>query len=154
MLARLRWRVAATLRSIPIPACEPILAVERSTRGASVCIISIREIFVFEYQTQRLPSNWRQWSTQICDIARLGARRACYEERTHTVRQRFPSRLLKPFPHTQGFDHTPRGLIKKGRSFPTTGLIFSASLEGRRHCGAAMASCGAMNLIYPEPNSR
>src|ERR1700730_2768936 len=35
------------------------------------------------------------------------------------VRQRFPSRSLKPLPtHTQGFDYTPRGLIKIGRSFP------------------------------------
>src|SRR6267154_6232366 len=42
------------------------------------------------------------------------------------VRQRFPSRSLKPLPtHTQGFDYTLRGLIRKGRSFPAIGLIFS-----------------------------
>ena len=27
-------------------------------------------------------------------------------KRAHAVRQRFPSRSLKPFPHTQGFDQT------------------------------------------------
>ena len=46
------WRLCGAFRC---RACEPTLAVERSTRSASVCVISIREIFVFEYQPQRLP---------------------------------------------------------------------------------------------------
>src|SRR3981081_837653 len=42
------------------------------------------------------------------------------------VRQRFPSRSSKPFPHTPKASTTlPRGLIKIGRSFPAIGLIFS-----------------------------
>ena len=56
------------------------------------------KIFVFKYQKQRLPRNWRQSRGQICDIARPGARRACYELGTPKVRQRFPSRSLKPLP--------------------------------------------------------
>jgi hypothetical protein len=59
MLARLRWLVE-TLRGLSLPADEPGLALKMSTGCVSVCLTSIREIFVFEYQTQRLPSNWRQ----------------------------------------------------------------------------------------------
>jgi hypothetical protein len=88
---------------------RPALAVERPICSTSVCVIGIREIFVFEYQPQRLPPNWQQRSTQICDIARPGARRACYEEHTHTVRQRFPSRSLKPLPtHSRLRPHPAR----------------------------------------------
>src|SRR5258708_7132935 len=53
----------------------------------------------------------QKWPTaiRICDIARSGAGRACYQVIRLKVRQRFPSRSLKPFPHTQGFDQTPTG---------------------------------------------
>jgi hypothetical protein len=59
MLARLRW-LMETLRGLSLPADEPGLALKMSTCWVSVCVTSIREISIFEYQTQRLPSNWRQ----------------------------------------------------------------------------------------------
>ena len=118
------------LRSIPVPAYEPALAVERSSCSVLVCVIGIREIFVFEYQTQRLPRNSRQWSGQICVNVRSGARRVCYEECTHTVRQRFPSRSLKPLPTHPGLRPHPTrtDLRKAGRSqrpaCPFQALVF------------------------------
>jgi hypothetical protein len=75
--------------------------------------------------------------------------------RAHKVRQRFPSRSLKPLPtHTQGFDYTPTRTYKIGRSFPAIGLIFSGSIERQPPFAVAIASCGTMKLIYPAPNSR
>ena len=132
-----------------MPACEPALALERSICGVSVCVIGIREIFVFEYQTAKI-------SQQLATAVKLRYATLHVSEHLAHVMKRHPHcPPTVPKPFVEASSHTPkastlvpRGLIKKGRSFPTIGLIFSASLEGRRHCGAAVASCGAMNLIY------
>jgi hypothetical protein len=62
-----------------------------------------------------------------------------------------PPTVPKPFvealPAHPGFD---RGLIKKGRSLPTTGLILSPSMEGGLTVEQQSRN---MNLIYPAPNS-
>ena len=70
-----------------------------------------------------------------------------------------PSTAPKPFVEapshtTQGFEHTPHGLIKKGRSLPTTGLHLVGFPLNDASCGAAMERWATMNLIYPAPNSR
>jgi hypothetical protein len=119
-----------------------------------VGVIGISKIFVFKYQKQRLRRNWRQSPGQICDIARPGARCACYEQGTQS-----PPTVPKPFvealpTHTQGFDHTPTRTYKIGRSFPAIGLIFSGSIERQPPFAGAIASCGTMKLIYPAPDSR
>ena len=66
------------------------------------------------------------------------------------VRQRFPSRLLKPLPtHTQGFDYTPTRTDKIGRSFPAIGRIFSGSIERQPPFAVSIVSCATMNSDLP-----
>ena len=50
------------------------------------------------------------------------------------VRQRFPSRSLKPFPHTpMASSRLPRGRNREGRSFPAIGLHLLGSSGWREH---------------------
>ena len=71
------------------------------------------------------------------------------------VRQRFPSRSLKPFPHTpMASSRLPRGRNREGRSFPAIGLhLLEFHCLARRPWTGLGASCGTMNLVYPEPDS-
>jgi hypothetical protein len=80
--------------------------------------------------------------------------RTCYEQCTQCP-PTVPSRSLKPFPHTHGFDRIPCGRVKEGRSFPKRpafpfGFLFEgANIQRQEQC-----EFGATNLIYVAPDSR
>jgi hypothetical protein len=112
----------------------------RCVIARAVRLIGILKIFVSKYQNQEIgeDSQARYAPLHLPDHVPYATNSA------PQVRQRFPSRSLKPLPHTPKASTTlPRGLIKIGRSFPAIGLIFSGSIERQTTPRkAAIASCG------------